>query len=175
MPWKNSVAYTKNGESFVTKGVSWTEHTSVCPGKLEDHEYTNRQGALEACTAKSTCKMIVMTTDHKFKLAIGTGVVKRTGYITYEMGSTTENIGDYTWSVMDGTTLTGYYSRHVYRTMDEALMACAKVDRCKGVTQESGNRFMMNNDDEPKSHKGRTAFIKGGMKPVYRTITYGGK
>ena len=146
----------------------------MCPGRLDDHEYTNRQEALEACAAKSTCKMVVITPDHKFKLAIGTGITKRTGYTTFEVGSITENFGDYTWSVMEGTTLTGYYSHQVLPTMDAALMACAKIDQCKGVTQESSNRFMMNNDDEPKAHKGRKAFIKGGIKDVYRTITYGG-
>ena len=175
VPKKDSVAFIKSGESEVTKGRSWTKKKDKSLGGLSEKEYTNKEGALTACASSGSCKGVVKTKKGKYKIATSSKLSKKTGYTTWEIGSTTLNYGDWTWSSKKGYTLVGYVSKKVYPTKESALMACGKNDKCKGVTQEESNKFMLNTGSVPKIKKGRTCYLQGGLKSVTRSIAFGGR
>ena len=174
--YTDSVPYSHKGRVVFIKGSSvftynkkvWTLVENYKYNVVNSKKYTDKSGALTACSAAVWCMGVEMKGDKEFYLATDSTITPNKGTDLFILGSdvvkVTEvslSIDGYSWTLQKPATLDGKYSKS-FATRNDALLACGKDNKCHGVIREKDGVFFMCTGSTSYPHQTHIAFLKRG-------------
>ena len=146
---KNGKSWLRGEEISGYGGYYYQPLSGFTYGWLSATVYKNQQLALKACSANPNCSGVTKLEKGKFKLNSGKTVKKGASYTLYQkegLTSTKFNVfyGGFVWVAHSPYQLTGKADGKTYKSRSAAFDACMQNKKCKGFTQHSTSKYLLN-------------------------------